>query len=37
VGLIGELLMRTYFEANQKPIYRIERTMGGARLTGTPS
>jgi glycosyltransferase involved in cell wall biosynthesis len=37
VGLIGELLMRTYFETHQKPIYRIERTMGGARLTGTPN
>jgi glycosyltransferase involved in cell wall biosynthesis len=36
VGLIGELLMRTHFEAHQKPVYRIERIVG-ARLAGTPN
>ena len=34
MGLVGELLMRTHFEAHQKPVYRIERTVG-ARLAGT--
>jgi glycosyltransferase involved in cell wall biosynthesis len=37
IGLVGELLMRTYFEAHQKPVYRVERIVGSARLTGTPS
>jgi glycosyltransferase involved in cell wall biosynthesis len=37
IGLLGELLMRTYFEAHQKPVYRVERILGGSRLTGTPS
>ncbi|HEV3254342.1 MAG TPA: glycosyltransferase family 2 protein [Candidatus Acidoferrales bacterium] len=36
VGLVGELIMRTYFEAHQKPVYRIERVMGAAHLTGMP-
>ncbi len=36
VGLVGELLMRTYFEAHRRPVYRIERVVG-ARLAGTPS
>lgn len=37
IGLVGELLMRTYFEAHRKPIYRVERIVGSARLSGTPS
>lgn len=37
VGLVGELLMRTYFEAHQKPVYRIERVEGTARVSGAPS
>ncbi len=37
VGLVGELLMRTHFDAHQKPVYRIERILGGERLTGTPA
>jgi glycosyltransferase involved in cell wall biosynthesis len=27
IGLLGELTTRTYFEANEKPVYRIERIM----------
>ncbi len=34
VGLIGEMLARTYFEGRDKPVYRVERVLGGARLTG---
>ena len=26
-GLVGELMMRNYFEAHQKPVYRLERIM----------
>ncbi|MFZ0738398.1 MAG: glycosyltransferase family 2 protein [Candidatus Acidiferrales bacterium] len=33
VGLIGELLMRTYFESHLKPIYRIERMVGASHVT----
>ncbi len=28
VGLVGELLMRTHFEANRQPLYRVERVLG---------
>lgn len=34
VGLVGELMMRNYFEAHQKPVYRIERVKNAPRLTG---
>lgn len=33
VGLVGELMMRNYFEAHQKPVYRIERSAGAGRVT----
>ncbi|MHB8754845.1 MAG: glycosyltransferase family 2 protein [Candidatus Acidiferrales bacterium] len=36
MGLVGELMMRNYFEAHQKPVYRIERMMSSARLTDAP-
>ena len=36
VGLVGELMMRNYFEAHQKPIYRLERLPKPTRLSETP-
>src|SRR5690348_3998879 len=33
VGLVGELMTRNYFEAHQKPVYRIERIVGAGRMT----
>lgn len=33
VGLVGELMTRNYFEAHQKPLYRIERIVGAGRMT----
>jgi hypothetical protein len=30
VGLMGELLMRTHFDANPKPVYRVERIVRGS-------
>lgn len=33
VGLVGELMMRNYFEAHQKPVYRLERMGNPGRLT----
>jgi len=33
IGLVGELMMHNYFEAHQKPVYRIERTTNPARWT----
>ncbi|HKW89054.1 MAG TPA: glycosyltransferase family 2 protein [Candidatus Acidoferrales bacterium] len=33
VGLVGELITRNYFEAHQKPVYRIERIVGAGRMT----
>ncbi|MHB8526227.1 MAG: glycosyltransferase family 2 protein [Candidatus Acidiferrales bacterium] len=36
MGLVGELMMRNYFEAHQKPVYRIERMMSSPRLTDAP-
>ncbi len=31
LGLVGELLMRTYFDAHAKPVYRVERVLAGGR------
>jgi len=31
IGLLGELMMRTYFESNEKPVYRIERIVRAER------
>jgi glycosyltransferase involved in cell wall biosynthesis len=36
VGLVGELMMRNYFEAHQKPIYRLERLPKRQHLTEMP-
>lgn len=36
VGLVGELMMRNYFEAHQKPIYRLERPHRMPHLSETP-
>jgi len=33
IGLVGELMMHNYFEAHQKPVYRIERATNLARWT----
>lgn len=33
VGLIGELVMRTYFEAHRPPVYRVEKVVGGVQYT----
>lgn len=35
MGLVGELMMRNYFEAHQKPIYRLERLSRPARMSET--
>lgn len=35
VGLIGELMMRNYFEAHQKPVYRLDKIPRRIRLTET--
>ena len=35
-GLVGELMMRNYFEAHQKPVYRLERIMNSPRMTDAP-
>jgi glycosyltransferase involved in cell wall biosynthesis len=35
VGLVGELMMRNYFEAHQKPIYRLEKLSRAARMSQT--
>jgi len=32
-GLVGELMMRNYFEAHQKPVYRFERITNSPRMT----
>lgn len=32
-GLVGELMMRNYFEAHQRPVYRLERIMNSPRVT----
>ncbi|MGB7174036.1 MAG: glycosyltransferase family 2 protein [Candidatus Acidiferrales bacterium] len=34
VGLLGELMMRNYFEAHQLPVYRVERVVGASRPSG---
>jgi glycosyltransferase involved in cell wall biosynthesis len=31
IGLVGELLMRLYFETQNKPVYRVEKILGAAR------
>ncbi|HLJ41006.1 MAG TPA: glycosyltransferase family 2 protein [Candidatus Acidoferrales bacterium] len=31
-GLVGELMMRNYFEAHQRPVYRLERIMNSPRM-----
>jgi glycosyltransferase involved in cell wall biosynthesis len=36
VGLVGELMVRNYFEAHQKPIYRLEKSNRASHLTETP-
>ncbi len=36
IGLVGELMMRNYFEAHQKPIYRLERVSGASSFTQAP-
>jgi len=36
IGLVGELMMRTYFETQEKPVYRVEKTLGAARADGAP-
>jgi glycosyltransferase involved in cell wall biosynthesis len=35
-GLLGELMTRTYFEANEKPMYRVERIVRGALGSRAP-
>lgn len=34
VGLVGELITRNYFEAHQRPVYRIEQAVGRNRVAG---
>jgi glycosyltransferase involved in cell wall biosynthesis len=34
VGLLGELFVRTHFEARANPMYRIERVIGGTHAAG---
>lgn len=36
MGLMGELMMRNYFEAHQKPIYRLEKLQRAPRFTQAP-
>jgi glycosyltransferase involved in cell wall biosynthesis len=36
IGLVGELMMRNYFEAHQKPIYRLEKVSGASSFTQAP-
>ncbi|MFZ3245669.1 MAG: glycosyltransferase family 2 protein [Candidatus Acidiferrales bacterium] len=36
IGLVGELMMRNYFEAHQKPIYRLEKVSGASNFTQAP-
>lgn len=33
IGLLGELLMRTHFDAHQKPVYRIESVQGAPKVS----
>lgn len=35
LGLVGELMMRNYFEAHQKPIYRLETLSNTTRMSET--
>jgi glycosyltransferase involved in cell wall biosynthesis len=34
IGLLGELMMRTHFEAHRQPVYRVEAVWGGSRSDG---
>lgn len=34
IGLLGELIMRTYFEAHRQPVYRVEAPLGRDEYTG---
>jgi len=34
LGLLGEMLVRTYHESQGKPVYRIEQIIGGGRVAG---
>lgn len=34
MGLLGELLVRTYHESQSKPVYRVDTVLGGTRRTG---
>jgi glycosyltransferase involved in cell wall biosynthesis len=36
MGLLGELLVRTYHESQNKPVYRIERIVSGSGAAGQP-
>jgi glycosyltransferase involved in cell wall biosynthesis len=33
IGLLGELIMRTYFEAHRQPVYRVESVLGASQYT----
>jgi glycosyltransferase involved in cell wall biosynthesis len=35
LGLLGELMMRTHFDAHRQPIYRVESVLGNAQYTET--
>lgn len=35
MGLLGELVMRTYFEAHRQPVYRVESVLGASHFTPT--
>ncbi len=35
IGLLGELVMRTYFDAHRQPVYRVESVIGARQYTGT--
>ncbi len=33
IGLLGELMTRTYFDAHRQPVYRVESTLGSSQFT----
>lgn len=35
IGLLGELMMRTYFDAHRQPVYRVESALGSRQYSGT--
>jgi glycosyltransferase involved in cell wall biosynthesis len=35
IGLLGELVMRTYFDAHRQPVYRVESVSGASQYSGT--